>query len=271
MSHPVGKAGKAASTHGVHPARQPHSGEDPPPKGANNWRAQLEVRLGTPGMDRVLPYTRLYTLAREVRSSLSAVTLRAAIDDFLYTRKLQRVGNGLYLNRCVQPPATPIEATHFLRHGSVVSLHSVLGESGVLNNPSLIVTAVSPSTGSTRGNGNAIMTEGRYSYRFYNLHERFFPPLAGDVYDVLNPAKPYPSMRPEKALLDWIHLGNSSASKMTLPPVDIDLDMLDRRRLHDLAKNLDMTDALRAFLDHAHRMGYGAEDFSAARPRRMRP
>ena len=48
---------------------------------------------------------------------------------------------------------------------------------------------------------------------------------------------------PEKALLDWIWLGNSEACPLLEPnPRDIDLDKLDLGKVGEFAKNLEMSD-----------------------------
>ena len=52
------------------------------------------------------------------------------------------MGSGLFLNSRAVPPAELTEVAAHIRSGAVISLHSVLGECGFLNNPSAIVVAV---------------------------------------------------------------------------------------------------------------------------------
>jgi len=40
---------------------------------------------------------------------------------------------------------------------------------------------------------------------------------------------------PERALLDWLYLGHSPVSTLAPPPGDMDIDLLDRKRLNRLA------------------------------------
>ena len=58
--------------------------------------------------------------------------------------RLQRVVRGLFLNRLITPPPQLCEAAVWLRPGAVISLQTVLGDSGVWNNYTEWVTAVVP-------------------------------------------------------------------------------------------------------------------------------
>ncbi len=58
--------------------------------------------------------------------------------------RLQRVVRGLYLNDLINPPAQLSEAAVWLRPGAVISLQTVLGDSGVWNNYTALMTVVVP-------------------------------------------------------------------------------------------------------------------------------
>ena len=58
----------------------------------------------------------------------------------------------------------------------------------------------------------------------------------------------YPRATPEKALLDWIYLGDSPRTKLAPPPLDIDLERLDKRRLKRLADRMKLSKHLEEYL-----------------------
>jgi len=58
----------------------------------------------------------------------------------------------------------------------------------------------------------------------------------------------YPRATPEKALLDWIYLGASPRTKMSGPPLDIDMELLSKTRLTRLAKHMDLNSQLKEYL-----------------------
>ena len=234
-----------------------------------DWKIRLLAALRAPDAPRAVKYGELFALTRTVRPSITPVTMRGVLDAFVDAGALRRVGGGLYLNQECAPKTSFAEALHRIRSGAVLSLQSVLGDAGVTNNPTSFPTAVVPIGGpdNARPNVGEHVTEERFVARFHGLPWRFFPEAMGD--DVLDPMKPCPCFRPEKALLDWLHLGTSKHSKLTSPPVEIDLDMLEMDRLHDFARRLDMTEELDAFLERAHAADFGRdpEDRPALTPR----
>jgi hypothetical protein len=51
----------------------------------------------------------------------------------------------------------------------------------------------------------------------------------------------YPRATTEKALLDWIYLGDSPRTKLAPPPLDIDLERVHKRRLKRLAERMKLS------------------------------
>jgi hypothetical protein len=183
--------------------------------------------------------------------------MRSVLDGFMTAGFVRRIGNGIYINERCFPAATPIEAIGLIRSGAVASLHSVLGERGVINSPSNIPTAVVPIGPHSHPHVGEVVTDAKYVYRFYGLPERFFPHVMGR--DVLDPVKPYPSFRPEKALLDWVYLGESRYSKMTPPPVQVDLDMIDLDLARRFADRMAVRERFEGWLEKARAMNYGSD------------
>ncbi|MGH8275683.1 MAG: hypothetical protein ACRETH_03200, partial [Steroidobacteraceae bacterium] len=60
---------------------------------------------------------------------------------------LRPVTRGLYLNQLARPQPSAAEAASFIRSGAIVSLQTVLGDAGITNSYSDIVTSVLPVRG----------------------------------------------------------------------------------------------------------------------------
>jgi len=160
---------------------------------------------------------------------------------------LRPVTRGLYLNQLARPQPTAAEAAGFIRSGAVVSLQTVLGEAGVTNSYSDIVTSVVPLRGRVAPSSRRVIANG-IEYRFHAMPLRLMDEEAGAFEDRLDLDALYPRASPEKALLDWIYLGNSPRTKLASPPLDVDLTRLDMRRLRRLADRMGLSTPLREYL-----------------------
>ena len=67
----------------------------------------------------------------------------------------------------------------------------------------------------------------------------------------------YPRTTPEKALLDWLYLGNSHRSRMTRPPFGVAVEAMNQARLRRLAKRMGIAEQLAAW--QAERAQYLAD------------
>jgi hypothetical protein len=54
----------------------------------------------------------------------------------------------------------------------------------------------------------------------------------------------YRRATPEAALLHWLYLSNSPRSNLSVPPLDVDLDALDRGRLRRLSREMNVNELL---------------------------
>jgi hypothetical protein len=213
------------------------------------WKTRLELALAEPAALRVLDRKSILGLARIVRPGVSDPTVERWIQDAVGANRLQRVVRGLYLNELISPPAQLAEAAVWLRPGAVVSLQTVLGDAGVWNNYTGWITAVVPlsrrypipSLGKRQTDGGTFV--------FRGLPERVLE--AGDEKDRLVPGVTYRRATPEAALLHWLYLSHSPRSRMSAPPSDLELGSLDLRRLHRLARAMDLSKPLESWLRHA--------------------
>lgn len=152
----------------------------------------------------------------------------------------ERVVRGLYLNKRANPMPLPYEAVAKMREGTVLSLHSVLGQAGVLNNPTHWLTVVVPNT-ATKGPTEIALENGSILKLAYMQPELL--PTSKDAWykDAIEPYAHAQTATPEKALLDWLYLASSArgGDRWTLPPMhDLDLSSLNEDRLDRLAKHM---------------------------------
>jgi hypothetical protein len=199
-----------------------------------HWSTRLELLLAEPGALRVLNTASIFQVARNVRPAISKPSVERWIQDAVAANRLQRVVRGLFLNRLVAPAAQLCEAAVWLRPAAVVSLQTVLGDAGVWNNYTDWVTAVVPlsSRYTTPSLGRVEADAGTFVFR--GIPERVLE--AGAERDRFAAGFDYRRATPEAALLHWLYLSESPRSRMSAPPLDLDLAALDMRRLRRLAK-----------------------------------
>ncbi|MHB8423701.1 MAG: hypothetical protein ACYDB9_00890 [Gammaproteobacteria bacterium] len=213
------------------------------------WQMQFESRLGAADAPPLLGRDLLARMARSAHGrSVPASSLSHWLKSALAREKLQRVQRGLYLNGFRAPPGRLADAAGWLRSDAVVSLNTVLGDAGVLNNPSRVITAVVPV------DANAPPPLGRKPtqagiFHFFGLPRRVLE--AGAAADRLQTSAgmEHPRATPEKALLDWLYLAASPRSHRTWPVRgDVDVTLLDMRRLRRLARAMGMEKILDEWL-----------------------
>jgi len=205
-----------------------------------NWDTRLELRLAEPEAARVLNTATLFRLARHEQHALSRASLERWIKDALAAKRLIKVVRGLYLNRMTAPPAELAEAATWLRPGCVVSLQTVLGDSGAWNNFTQMVTCVVPFSNSSSRPSLGIRRTQAGQFQFRGIPELVLN--SGKDADRLADVTGYLRATTEAALLHWLYLAASPHSSLAAPPLDIDMDELDASRLKRLAKAMNLSD-----------------------------
>lgn len=160
------------------------------------WRYELLGLLGSSEFTRVCTTEELARLIRRVRPRANDNTIHSAISGLMKADALQKVSRGLYLNCRCRPAVEVAEASQHIRRGSIVSLESVLGECGFLNNPSAIVTAVVPQYPGQAPNVGLIKTSGGQVFRFHALPQQFFPSSQEEDRLLLQAGRHCPMARP---------------------------------------------------------------------------
>jgi len=207
------------------------------------WSTRLELELTKPQALRVLDKASVAQLARGVRPGLSNPTIDRWIRESIAAGRLQRIVRGTYLNRFIHPAALPCEAAVWLRQGAIISLQTVLGDSGIWNNFTNWVTAMVPLSPRypTPSLGRVATSAGTFVFRGIPLDIL----EGGAETDRLEPHLSYRRATPEAALLHWLYLGRSPRSRMSAPPADLEVASLDSPRLQRLARAMRLSDTLR--------------------------
>lgn len=219
----------------------------------SDWQKTLQRQLASDDAPPVLTRDLLkrYSRSANDNQSVPASSLTYWKTSMIGEHKLQPVQRGLFLNSFRSRSGTLADACFWYYPDAVVSLNTVLGDSGVLNNPSTVVTAVVPidrraSPPSRLGR----RTTRAGKFHFFGMPRQILE--AGEPEDRLDSTGVYEHLRatPEKALIDWLYLGLSSHSRRTAPPrTDIDVEALNKRRLKRLAKAMSLSSDLNAWMD----------------------
>ena len=211
-----------------------------------HWTTRLELALSEPTALRVLDKKSIVRVAQDVQPDVSEPSVERWIQEAVGANRLRRVVRGLYLNCLISPPAQLGEAAVWLRPGAIVSLQTVLGDAGIWNNFTDWVTAVVPLSRryATPSLGKIETAGGVFVFR--GMPESIVE--VGRERDRLVAEATYRRATPEAALLHWLYLSNSPRSRMSSPPLDLDLERLDRQQLKRLARAMDLAEILESFL-----------------------
>jgi hypothetical protein len=214
---------------------------------ALHWSTSLELVLAEPSALRVLDTASIIQVAKNVRRDISKPSVERWIQEAVAANRLQRVVRGLFLNRLISPPAQLCESAVWLRPGAVISLQTVLGDSGVWNNYTPWVTAVVPLSSRYTTPSLGRVETGGGTFVFRGISERILE--IGAERDRLVTGVDYRRATPEAALLHWLYLSDSPRSRMSAPPLDLDLGALDLKRLRRLARVMQLEDSLAIWRD----------------------
>lgn len=220
---------------------------DTPSPGKRLPARQLLVRaLRDPQAPRVLTVGGLIEFARDhVGVDLHEQTAKYNLASLTRDGLLNNPTRGLYLNTLAQPLPTTQELAQHMRSGAVVSLQTVLGQRGVLNNPTPWVTCVVPRGRTVPVTGKVDVGGTTFSFSSMNQSAmcEHLPELA------LQPYAHVPTATPEKALLDWIYLAKNSRKWSEPPRFDLDFELLDMSTMDTLAHAMGITETWVEFRD----------------------
>ena len=215
-----------------------------------SWKFVVVGLMARPEFPRVFDSHELEQALQSHGMSPPRRTIQRALREWEIAGVVRRVAQGVYLNMQATPQPLLREAVSKMRPGAIVSLATVLGDAGVLNNPTSWVMAVLPSDVKVR-HENEVSSAPGAEFKFAYLRPDLIP-VRGEPWasDALEPYARVPTATPEKALLDWIYLSASArgGSRWQLPAShDVDLDYLDSDRLERLASHMGLENELGQF------------------------
>jgi hypothetical protein len=210
------------------------------------WSQQVLAYLSRASAPRALALADVQAAAEaSTGHALGKRAARAAVKAWEADGSLRKVGSSLWLNGLCKPRGRLDDALHAIHPEAVSSLHSVLGSTGVHNNPSVMAFAVAPSD-EPAGPPKVISTP-LGDMRLHALPRVFFEEPQGESWR--SSIHAYPSFAPEKALLDWLYLGTQKAASLPEPnPGDVDLGMLNLDKAGSWARTLGLTSQLAHWL-----------------------
>lgn len=187
--------------------------------------------LRGPGAARVITPPILIKIAKEsLGVDLAETTANHNLAALTRDGFLKNPTRGLYLNMLAEPQPTIAEIAPQVRSGAVISLQYVLGQCGILNNPTPWITCVVPRTQTSKMAGK-IDIDGTV-FSFSSMKKSAMCEDRPDL--ALQPYALIPTATPEKALADWIYLAKNSRKWSAPPMFDIDLNALDMKIMDEL-------------------------------------
>lgn len=227
---------------------------------------KASVSLRGPFKPRIMSAVELYEFWSKEHPSLQVKSLYLAANKMIRLGLLKRIRNNVYVNLQAVPAVQNHEIAVHFEPEAVITMHSALYQSGALNNPSRIVTAVIPVEVRRRGSMESripgrrmqISTSECDIWGFY-IPKKLVSSVEMDPSDAYVLGLPYRMATPEKALLDWIYIGELRRTEVYkdglemeltgLPPLDIDLKVFDIKKLNRLARVMDLKSALSDWME----------------------
>lgn len=200
----------------------------------SRWRQTLYNALKDFDAPRVTSFSELMTFADDAGCVITEKQLKTFVEQAIQFDFLKVARHGIYLNLKAWPTPSMAEVSPRMRPGAIVSLHTVLGEAGIINNYSAQVHCVVPINdfGGRPNVGDVTAKDGTV-FNFNAIKASVLE--AGDEIDRLVPLLPYDRATPEAALVHWIYLASNHRSKIMEPDTQCDLSSIDMERLERLS------------------------------------
>lgn len=218
------------------------------------WKLQAEARLLQGETPAVLTTGMLQMIAAgHGVVAASRPTFQRWLAEMAQAQKLRPVIKGVYLNRMGHSDVSPAAAAQWVRSRSVVSLAWVLEQAGLTNNFGDTITCVIPTDPSWPNPQISDRKTRAGTFRFFAMPAHLVDERSGAPQDIRDARFDYPRTTPEKALLDWIYLGSSRRSRLTLPAPDLEVGALNQARLKRIAKRMGVQTQLGEWLEARQR------------------
>lgn len=205
------------------------------------------------GSGRVLSHA---TLRRLVERHMNGEGASASvlIDSLVKVKAVHKISEGIFLNYMAEPMPSPAEALKYVVNGGILSLHMVLGQSGVLNNPTSNYTCVRPASDAIAEGEVELIGQRISRYNNSPLYWSYAvdPAVlaAGKPDDNIDGSFSYPRATVEKAFCDWLYLSTLKNPEIGgEPPLDCDMELMDQARLQRVASAMGVSNVLENWLE----------------------
>jgi hypothetical protein len=213
----------------------------------SDWKREFTEFLSDFAAPRTLSFEELQKAVQNCKPTATPATVRR-LATALEGLALHKVKSGLWINMMTFPSASVGDVVGRIRNGAIVSLQTVLGDTGVANNFTEDFFCIIPrdpkSTTVPRTSKVTLLdgTEIHFKSISKTVLDRASPA------DSLNPQFRYARATPEAALIHWIYLAAHDKSTMRMPDTQAILDNLDEERLFRLADAFQVTDKTREWI-----------------------
>ncbi len=235
---------------------------------------EIVSRVGSLG--RVILTEDVETIVHALRGVAPTQTVSTVMHHLVKEGVIGKVRRGLYENMTASPRLDPVEITHHVRTGAVVSLLTVVGEKVGNNSPGYVwaVLPHEPRAASAKASSGQVefsvpSRRNTFKYEFRVMDATVFhSPDKDDLYD---PRFPYPRATVEAALVHWIYLATQerrlrieTVKPMARPPVmDMDFTEVDDARLWRVADAMGMSEPLDRWLQTRSEADHGDDQYSS--------
>jgi len=222
-----------------------------------SWRRRIIEHFIRPNSPRVLTYEALLATVEDIRPGTpkaAVARLVADLDGLLFSK----LTDDILLNRKSFPAPTIGDALPLLVPGAVVSLQTVLGDAGVLNNYTPNYYCIRPASlcGDEPRGGLEL---GEVDIQWVSMPDEIVQ--AGSPSDRLEYGLHYPRATPEAAVIHWLWLSLYRSSRHVGPPAESDLDNVDLETLDRLAQATGMTDVCNDWVRRAREYAENDDGF----------
>lgn len=210
-----------------------------------SWRRKISETFMFGKVLRVFRFDDLLKIARTVKPGISNALVEQYLDE-MDGLLFKKAPNGLILNSAVFPPVTIGDAVSVLIDGAVVSLHTVLGDRGVLNNYTKNMFCVRPRSISSE----VVVAEyDGGSIKCFPVDDKLFS--IGEYQDRLDRTYLYPRATVEAAIVHWFWLIKHEVGPFRSMDTQVDLEDVDLECVYMMAEPFGLVDDIKEWVRRA--------------------
>jgi hypothetical protein len=222
-----------------------------------NWKTELDKALINSDVE-AWTSAMLWGQALSSSDAPSRATFDRWVEEAVVGGKLKRIRAGIFLNAMGQKDVSPAAAVGFIRRNAIPSLSWVLEQKWVMNNFGDTITCTVPQQkGMQNPSVGKIVTQ-HGTFRFHAIPWRLHELAELPTEDWRDSSFAHPRATPEKAFADWLYLASTARSGVTAPPLDMDFDQLEQKRLRRIIQAMGLQEELASW--RARKIEFDADE-----------